>query len=165
MREVDTEDGSTGPDAGAFPRIIGFRTLHDTSFIDTVGFVQEEGRLRIVLAKELRDAAGGLVREVVDALLEEHGLRHDDIAHWILHPGGRKIIDAVRPALGLSEDQVRHSKFVLRNFGNMSSPTVLFVLDRTVRDPALPDRPKAGDLGVMIAMGPGLAVEGALVRW
>ena len=50
---------------------------------------------------------------------------------------------------------------MLRNFGNMSSPTVLFVLDETMKN----SRPEKGDIGVMIAMGPGLAVEGAVLRW
>jgi polyketide synthase Type III len=165
LRGDDVDNGGNGSEVSAYPRIVGFRTLHETSFIDKVGFAQKEGRLRIVLSKDLRDAAGGLVRQVVDGILEEHGLQHGDISHWILHPGGRKIIDAVQAGLGLTDAQVRHSKSVLRNFGNMSSPTVLFVLEQTARPPESSDRPKACDLGVMIAMGPGLAVEGALVQW
>ncbi len=165
MRNGDFERGSDARGAVVLPRILGFRTLHDTSFIDKVGFRQQEGRLRIVLSKDLRDSAGGLVARVVEEILADHGLRKDDISHWILHPGGRKIIDAVQAGLGLNDAQIAQSKWVLRNFGNMSSPTVLFVLDRTVRPPENADRPREGDLGIMIAMGPGLAVEGALLRW
>ncbi len=163
----DDEPGgrSRGDEADLLPRILGFRTLLETSFIDKVGFQQREGRLRIVLSKDLRDSAGGLVRQVVDGILADHGLRREEVSHWILHPGGRKIIDAVQSGLGLTDAQVRHSTSVLRNFGNMSSPTVLFVLDRAVRSSSGDSRPKAGDLGVMVAMGPGLAVEGALLRW
>ncbi len=156
------------PDAnahGPFPAIRGFRTLLDTTYIDTVGFQHHEGRLRIVLSKDLRDTAGGLVREVVEGILEEHGLRKSDIDHWILHPGGRKIIDAVRTELGLSVEQVRHSSSVLRNCGNMSSPTVLFVLHELLSSPSGAGRPRPGNRGIMVAMGPGLAVEGALLEW
>ncbi len=166
MRDGDLEMGDeVGLEEEVYPRIVGFRTLLETSYIDKVGFQQKEGRLRIVLSKDLRDTAGGLVRQVVDGILDEHGLQQEDISHWILHPGGRKIIDAVQAELGLKDDQIRHSKSVLRNFGNMSSPTVLFVLDELTRSSAEADRPQPCDLGIMIAMGPGLAVEGALLQW
>ena len=143
------------------PEIVRFETLLEPSFIHTVGFQNREGKLRIVLSKDIRDSAGELVRTMVDSLLAHAGLRGSDIAHWIIHSGGRKVIDSIRDALRLSEGQLTHSRCVLKNFGNMSSPTVLFVLDETMRASS----PKTGDLGVMIAMGPGLAIEGALVRW
>jgi len=146
---------------GKGPRIVGFDTLLEPSFLHTVGFQTREGKLRIVLSKDIRDAAGGLVRKLLDSLLARHGLRREDVVHWIIHSGGRKVIDSIRDEIGVTEDQLRHSRCVLRNFGNMSSPTVLFVLDETVRG----SRPQKGDTGVMIAMGPGLAVEGAVLRW
>jgi alkylresorcinol/alkylpyrone synthase len=67
--------------------------------------------------------------------------------------------------VGLTDDQVRHSKFVLRNFGNMSSPTVLYVLDQVLKQSGADRRPQPGDYGIMLALGPGLAVEGALLQW
>ena len=77
------------------------------------------------------------------------------------HPGGRKVIDNVQKQMGLTEEQLRHSKTVMRNYGNMSSPTVMFVLDEVVRN----GNPQAGDWGVMIALGPGMAAETALLKW
>ena len=71
------------------------------------------------------------------------------------------MIDNLQSELVLTDDQVRHSKCVLKEFGNMSSPTVLFVLQETMRH----SHPNSGDLGVMLAMGPGLALEAALLRW
>ncbi|HUI11601.1 MAG TPA: type III polyketide synthase [Bacteroidota bacterium] len=147
-------------DGDAGPAIAGFDTLLEPSFIDTVGFQTREGKLRIVLAKDIRDSAGALVRRLVDGLLEREGLRRGDIDHWVIHSGGRKVIDGIRDELGLTEVQLRHSRCVLKNFGNMSSPTVLFVLGETMRSV-----PATGDVGLMVAMGPGLAVEGALLRW
>jgi alkylresorcinol/alkylpyrone synthase/polyketide synthase Type III len=146
---------------GKGPEIVAFDTLLEPAFLHTVGFQTRQGKLRIVLSKDIRDAAGALVGRLTDSLLLESGLRREDVDHWIIHSGGRKVIDSIRDELGLSEDKLTHSRCVLRNFGNMSSPTVLFVLDETLKH----SRPKKGDLGVMIAMGPGLAVEGAVLRW
>ncbi|HTO94897.1 MAG TPA: type III polyketide synthase [Bacteroidota bacterium] len=145
---------------GEGPAIAAFDTLLEPSFIDTVGFQTREGKLRIVLAKDIRDSAGALVRRMVDGFLAREGLRREDVNHWIIHSGGRKVIDGIRDELGLSETQLKNSRCVLKNFGNMSSPTVLFVLGETMRSATAP-----GDVGLMVAMGPGLAVEGALLRW
>jgi len=143
------------------PRILGFGTLLDPSLIDKVGFEQRNGRLRIVLSKDIRDVAGKLAQKLVERLLMNHDVRKEDIRHWILHSGGRKVIGNIQEELSLTDEQVDSSRCVLKNFGNMSSPTVLFVLEETVRQKG----PCPGDLGVMLAMGPGLAIEGALLRW
>jgi polyketide synthase Type III len=126
-----------------------------------VGFEFREGKLRIVLSKDIRDEAGGLASILIDKLLAANNLSRGEVSHWILHSGGRKVIDGVQREVGLTDEQLRHSKFVLKNFGNMSSPTVLFVLEEAIRS----GRPRLGDLGLMLAMGPGLAIEGALLKW
>jgi len=151
-----------GIDGAAFsPEIVNFQTHLEPDFIDTVGFQFRDGKLRIILSKDIRDAAGGLGKILIDKLLTGNRQTKDDIRHWILHSGGRKVIDGLQREVGLTDAQLRHSKCVLKNFGNMSSPTVLFVLDEVMRN----GNPKPGDLGVMVAMGPGLAIEGALLRW
>ncbi len=147
--------------AGPGPEIVAFETLLDPSLIQTVGFQFREGKLRIVLSKDIRDVAGVLADRVIGSMLARHGLRKNDIRHWVIHSGGRKVIDAIKQEVGLSEEQLAHSRSVLRRFGNMSSPTVLFVLSETLER----SEPRPGDYGVMLAMGPGLAVECALVRW
>jgi predicted naringenin-chalcone synthase len=147
-------------DAGSGPEILAFETLIESSFIDTVGFQFRSGKLRIVLSKDIRDAAGSLARKVIDTLLAKQGQKKEDISHWVIHSGGRKVIDNIKQEVGLDEGQLHHSRCVLRNFGNMSSPTVLFVLGETMNS-----NPKQGDLGVMLAMGPGLAIEAGLLRW
>ncbi len=148
-------------DISTVPKIIGFETHLEPSLIDKVGFEQRDGRLRIILSKDIRNVAGSLARTTVDALLANYQCNPEDIDHWILHSGGRKVIESLKASLQLSDEQVRHSTCVLRNYGNMSSPTVLFVLDEALRN----GRPKPGDTGLMLAMGPGLAIEGALLRW
>jgi predicted naringenin-chalcone synthase len=77
----------------------------------------------------------------------------DDIGHWAVHAGGRSILDAVQHGLALRPDALDHSRDVLRDFGNMSSATLVFVLDRILRAPSA-----AGD-GMAMAFGPGLTVE------
>ena len=143
------------------PAIVRFETLLEPSFIDTVGFQFRSGMLRIVLSKDIRDNAGGLAESVINSLLQEEGISREDVRHWIIHSGGRKVIDSIRKEAGLTEEQLKHSRCVLRNFGNMSSPTVLFVLNEVETNGS----PQKGDIGVMLAMGPGLAIEGALLKW
>ncbi len=147
------------------PKIRGFESHLEPSMINTVGFEQREGMLRIILAKDIRDLAGDLACNLINQILITYGLTKEQIRHWILHSGGRKVIDSMQTTIGLTDDQLRHSKFVLRNFGNMSSPTVLYVLDQVMKQSEAGSQPQPGDLGIMLALGPGLAVEGALLEW
>ncbi len=143
------------------PKILSFETHLEPSLIDSVGFEQRDGKLRIILSKDIRDIAGGLAKQLVSTLLAKCGLPAESIDHWILHSGGRKVIDGLKKELALSDTQVQHSRHVLKDFGNMSSPTVLFVLQETLQKSS----PKAGERGIMLAMGPGLALEAALLSW
>lgn len=148
-------------DSPAVPKIEGFDTLLEPSLIGAVGLEHRDGRLRIILSKDIRQTAGVLADRLVGSLLGRHRLAKKDIRHWIFHSGGRKVIDSIRDEIGLADEDLRHSAFVLRNFGNMSSPTVLFVLAEAIASA----RPRPGDLGVALALGPGLAVEAALLSW
>jgi len=157
---------STGPDpsSGAdtlYPEILDFESFLDPEQLDKVGLEQREGKLRIILAMEVRHLAGPMIASAVNPLLERHGLRRSDIRFWVAHPGGRKVIDQVQEHMGLADEQLQFSRRVLRNYGNMSSPTVMYVLDEVVRT----GNPQPGDWGVMVALGPGMAAEAALLRW
>jgi len=110
---------------------------------------------------EVPEAIEAAVGPFVDGLLGRNGLTRDQVAHWCLHPGGPKILECVRRALDLEERDLEHSYAVLRNFGNMSSPTVLFVLHRIQALRA----PRSGEIGVLVAFGPGLTLDGLLMRW
>lgn len=101
------------------------------------------------------------VEGFVDALLECNGLCREAVRFWGLHPGGSKILDHLQTRLHLSEAQLAFSRAVLREHGNMSSPTILFVLDEIQRC----GQPRAGDRGLLLAFGPGLTMEGLLVQW
>jgi len=146
---------------GPRPSILGFESAIETEWMAAVGLENRAGRHRIVLSKELRTAAGPAVARVVGRLLERYALRKDDIAHWVFHAGGAAVLDNIDEHMGFCEEDLRASRAVFRRFGNMSSPTALFVLVeiQTQR------RPAPGDLGVALALGPGLATEAALLRW
>jgi polyketide synthase Type III len=145
----------------AYPQIIDFETFLDTEQIEEVGLQHRNGKLRIVLGASVQHLAGPMIEEALQPLLRSHGLSQSDVRFWVVHPGGRKVIDNVQKHFGMTDDQLRFSRAVLRNYGNMSSPTVMFVLDEVVRN----GDPRPGDWGIMIALGPGMAAEVALLRW
>jgi predicted naringenin-chalcone synthase len=77
-------------ESGSGPRIIGFESLLDTSRQGLVGFGRREGRLRVILAPEIRDVAPSIVDQVLDGLLQPRNVPRSQIRHWLMHPGGRK---------------------------------------------------------------------------
>jgi predicted naringenin-chalcone synthase len=149
-----------GPDRGG-AEVVGQRTLIRSEHLDRMGFTFPGGRHRVRLSKEIRRIAPVMMEEVATRLLKDHGLRQDEVRFWVLHSAGRRVIERAQAALGLTDADLRHSRAVLRQFGNMSSATVLFVLDEAWRT----GQPRPGDWGLMIALGPGFAAEGALLRW
>ena len=150
-----------GPQGPHGPRLMGFASALDPDLQDLVGFEHREGRLRIILAAEIRDVGPALALRALGELFAARGIERVNIAHWLLHPGGRKVIDRVQDVLGLSDQDVAISRHILRNYGNMSSPTVLFVLHEALRR----NTARPGDQGVLLALGPGLAAEAALLEW
>jgi len=144
-----------------YPEIIDFETFLDTEQIEEVGLQHRNGKLRIVLGASIQHLAGPMIETALQQLVRRHGLVQSDIRFWVVHPGGRKVIDNGQKHFGMTDGELRFSRLVLRNYGNMSSPTVMFVLDEIVRN----GDPRPGDRGVMIALGPGMATEVALLRW
>jgi predicted naringenin-chalcone synthase len=146
---------------GPGPSIIAQRTLFRPEHLDAMGFEYPGGRPRVVLSKDVRRIGAAMMGEMAAVLMAAQGLKREDIGYWVLHSAGRRVIDRARTLLELSEEQVSHSRSVLRRFGNMSSATILFVLDETLRE----ECPVPDDWGLMIGLGPGFAAEGALLRW
>ena len=104
---------------------------------------------------------GAHAEETIDGLLSGCGLRRSDIRHWLVHSGGKKVIDAVRVNLGLSAHDLRHTTSVLRDYGNLSSGSFIFSYQRLLSEEVI----QAGDYGIMMTMGPGSTIETALLRW
>jgi 3,5-dihydroxyphenylacetyl-CoA synthase len=104
---------------------------------------------------------GANVESTIDGLLRHTGLRRSDITHWLVHSGGKKVIDAIRVNLGLSAHDLRHTTGVLRDYGNLSSGSFLFSYQRLLNEGTV----VRGNYGVMITMGPGSTIESALLQW
>lgn len=125
---------------------------------DTLRFSHERGMLRNILLPKVPRVAGEVAAELFNESLSTMGMSRDQITGWILHTGGRDVILALREKLQLSERDVRHSSAVLREFGNISSPTVYFVLERALHD-SVPD-----GHWWMSAFGAGFSCHGALLK-
>src|SRR5579863_6454865 len=122
--------------------------------------ISEKG-FKMVLARELPEMVEKHLATGVDAFIEEHGLTRADIGNWVLHTGGPRVLEATGTALGLSEDDMAPSWHCMRRDGNLSSASVLVVLEEVM----LRRRPAAGTYGLLAAMGPGFSAELVLLRW
>lgn len=142
------------------PELIDFASEMFPEHQDKVGFESKDGFLKIVLGREIPELAGPAADQVVGRLLESNGLKKDDIAHWVVHSGGKKVVDKIGEGLGIAPEKLASTRKILKTCGNMSSPTVLFVLKEI-----LAQKPKPGEFGVMLALGPGLSVEAALLKF
>ena len=126
---------------------------------DDIRFVHKNGQLHNQLSTKLPDLVKKAAAEVVADLLSSQELETGDITHWAFHTGGEKIINAVRDGIGVPEEQLRATRKVLAEYGNMSSPTVWFVLEEILRNGI-----SAGDTCVMVAYGAGLSAHAFLLR-
>ncbi|MBX2803721.1 MAG: type III polyketide synthase [Myxococcales bacterium] len=145
---------------GSGPAIVDFQSVFDLDHIDALGFDLHTTGFAIVLDPAIPDLVARAVTDAVDVLLERNGHTREDVAAWCLHPGGSRILDAAQTALSLSDEQMQPSRRVLRGFGNMSSPSVLFVLSEVLASQQL----REGAPIVCAAFGPGLGVETVLLR-
>jgi len=145
---------------GAGPAILEHRTLFRSEHLGAMGFEYPAGRPRVILSKDVRRIGSGMMAEMARVLMDSQGLKREDVRDWVLHSAGRRVLDRVRDLLELDESALSHARAVLREYGNMSSATILFVLERALHREAVP-----GEWGVMVGLGPGFAAEGALLRW
>jgi alkylresorcinol/alkylpyrone synthase len=120
--------------------------------LDIMGWRIDANGLGVVLARDLPPFLRREIRPAMEAMLASQGLAIDDIDRFICHPGGMKVIEAMEGAFGLGQGALDHEREVLADHGNMSSPTVLFILDRA-RRAGLPKR------SVVTAMGPGFTAS------
>ncbi len=125
---------------------------------DRLRFEQKCGMLRNILTPEVPSVAAGHAGAVFDNALARAGVARDRITGWILHPGGRDVLLALRERLGLSDEDLRWSAGVLREYGNMSSPSVLFALQAALAERA------PGGFWWMSSFGAGFSCHGALLE-
>ncbi|PND58301.1 type III polyketide synthase [Mycobacterium sp. ENV421] len=142
------------------PRILATRSRLFADTVDVMGWNVSSSGFQLVMSRDVPKMADDHLRDEVDRFLADHGLTTADISTWVCHPGGPKVLDAMHNAIGMPPEALRHSWQSMRDNGNISSASVLDVLDRTVAD-----GPTAGSLGLMLAMGPGFSFELLLLGW
>jgi alkylresorcinol/alkylpyrone synthase len=143
------------------PRLLGRRMYTMPRTLDDMGYNLDDDGLHIVLSSGVPSLIQRTLPAEVDALLATHGLTRSDLKWFAMHPAGPKVLTLVEQAFGLGPEQLAASWKVLRRYGNMSSAAVLFVLAEMLENaPAQP-----GDLGLIVAFGPGISGEVVLARW
>lgn len=154
--ELDLPDA-----AGLGPRILATRSVFYPDSEEVMGWdVGDEG-FKIVLSADVPDVARDHLGKDVDRFLADHDLARGDVASWVCHPGGPKVLEAIQDALELPEEALAVTWKSLREVGNLSSTSVLLVLQETMAH----HRPPPGSFGVILAMGPGFCSELVLVEW
>ncbi len=133
----------------------GFATALTSEGEDDMRWIIGDHGFEMTLTAEVPRIVGREVRDALAPVLARAG----QVDRWLVHPGGRSILDRFETALDLPEDALELSREVLRRYGNMSSATVLFILARMLEDPDLVD----GSRAIGVAFGPGLTVESALL--
>jgi len=156
---ADDRDGA--PPIDPFPQIVDTQARMYPGSEDVLGWDIGQFGFRIVLSSLLSDVIRDHLGEEVDVLLARNGLSRDDVSTWIAHTGGPKVIEAVEEALDLPADALRYTRESLAEVGNLSSASVIDVLGRTVHDGHF----RAGQFGILMAMGPGFASECVLLSW
>lgn len=151
----------TGEDWTAGPVVHDFESHIITDAIHTMRFDIEEDQLSFYLDRDIPYVLGLHIEKPIRRLLERHQLAVRDIRHWIIHPGGKKVINALKYNLGLTDYDVRHTLHILNNYGNLSSCSVLFAYKELFLEKVT----NKNDLGIAIAMGPGASIEAALLEW
>jgi alkylresorcinol/alkylpyrone synthase len=151
-----------GADCGlAGPTILATRSVFYPDTEEMMGWDISEKGFRIVLSREIPNLVRNNLARDVDEFLATRGLTRADIGSWALHTGGPKILEATAEALGLNNGQLDVSWECLRRTGNLSSASVLVVLDEVMKN----RRPEPGTLGILAAMGPGFCSEFVLLEW
>ena len=146
---------------GTGPRIVATRSVFYPDTQDVMGWDISERGFRIVLSRGVPDIVKRHLADDVDAFLAERGLGRDDIGSWIIHPGGPRVLEAVDAALDPPHGALDPSWRSLRKVGNISSVSVLLVL----QDVMTHQRPAPGTWGLLAALGPGFCSELVLLRW
>ncbi len=150
-------------ETSVMPRVLGFNSHLIPGSIDLMRYYwdSEAAKFSFFLDRDIPYSVGAQLHVPVDGLLDRFGLKRRDIDHWLIHSGGKKVIDAAKYNLGLTAHDVRHTISVLRDFGNLSSGSFLFSFERLLEEGVV----RRGDYGLMMTMGPGVQIETALLRW
>lgn len=151
---LSSEDDAVGP------KILGDGMYHFYDNTHMMGFHLTNTGLQMVLDKSVPETISSHFPNIINPFLAEFNKKIEDVDHLIFHPGGKKIVLTVEELFGRLGKNIDDTKEVLRAFGNMSSATVLYVLERFMEK----DTHK-GDLGLMLSFGPGFSAQRVLLEW
>ena len=154
------EFASSGPEISG-PKILATRSVFYPSTEEMMGWNISEKGFRIILSTEVPTLIRQNLGRDVDAFLADNGHKRSELKSFVLHTGGPKVLDASADALGLHNGQLDASWDCLRKVGNLSSASVLVVLEDVMKN----RRPEPGTLGLLAAMGPGFCSELLLLQW
>jgi alkylresorcinol/alkylpyrone synthase len=143
------------------PSILATRSVFYPNTEEMMGWDISEKGFRIVLSREVPNLVRENLAHDLDDFLAERGLTRANIGNWVLHTGGPKILEATAEALELKNGELDASWDCLRRTGNLSSASVLVVLEEVMKN----RRPEPGTLGILAAMGPGFCSEFVLLKW
>jgi len=142
------------------PRMLHTQTTLMPNSESVMGWEVRNDGLFVVFDKSIPVIVESWFKEVASGFLQDQGLTMSDLTHFVAHPGGRKVLEAYQSAFGLHQELLIDSYNVLREYGNMSSPTVLFVLEK-----AMSKANRIGELGIAASLGPGFSAELVLLKW
>ncbi len=142
------------------PEILDEQMYHFYDAEHMMGFKLTNGGLQMVLDIEVPETIASHFPEIIHPFLERNDLKIEDIDHLIFHPGGRKIVNTVEELFSGLGKNIDATKEVLKLYGNMSSATVLYVLEQI-----MDSDPKPGEKGVMLSFGPGFSAQRVLLQW
>jgi alkylresorcinol/alkylpyrone synthase len=145
---------------GRGPEVIGSHSHLVENSDDVMGWSVTAEGLQVIFSRSIPQIVRRLAAEVATAAARSVGLEARDFANYVFHPGGAKVLEAYEETFSLTEDRLQHATSVLRDYGNMSSPSVLFVLDRF-----LAAHPPSGAPALLMALGPGFSAESVILRW
>ncbi len=145
---------------GSVPSIVTTQSTLMQDSLDVMGWDIRDNGLYVIFSKEIPSLVQDWLEPVVGQFLNNNGLSLREIDHFIAHPGGKKVIKAFENAWKLDKEKTANSLEILKEYGNMSSVTIFFVLEKFLGQNINP-----GEYGIMVALGPGFSSELALVRW
>ncbi|QCX37751.1 type III polyketide synthase [Aureibaculum algae] len=142
------------------PEILDDAMYHFYDAEKMMGFKLRNSGLQMILDKSVPETIANHFPAIVHPFLERNKIKIEDVDHLIFHPGGKKIVQTVEELFGTLGKNIDDTKDVLKQYGNMSSATVLYVLERFM-DKKLPK----GDIGLMLSFGPGFSAQRVLLKW
>ncbi len=142
------------------PKILGDAMYHFYDATQMMGFKLTNTGLQMILDPSVPETIASHFPEIIHPFLDKYGKKIENVQHLIFHPGGKKIVQTVESLFGTLGKNIDHTKMILSEYGNMSSATVLYVLEEFMKETQ-----EEGTLGLMLSFGPGFSAQRILLQW